>query len=615
MKLFSKKVVRFVLLLLLLIISGYGFDAYSYTRTYDVKVGDVIDVYTTPHSNTISVLWNYDISVVRPVTTIYSTTTHVRFEAVAKSTAPGSIIQATTYYTYSGGSGKTFDDYLVVVKENEPDNPPVEEDWSPTITLSSTSIKVGESVTATVWVSPNGYKGEYRWRFTGSGAVEPLGSPTHVGDYYVTYNNSISLSSIRTGNCYICVYLENGQSYTKTLQIIGETDDDIIRNLRFASDMATSECGDIWKTNVYFDEIISSSRTEECFSSNSAVAVVKSCKRIYDSATSKSGRYDLEIQALSPGETTIHFSYGGVQATNYLKVTVDPAWSMLESMASGYENIQRSLGNNNCESYWKISPKICMEGPEFGNICIDSDKGIINATPSLKNGMFIIVTQTKLLQPNSIYTLHIPRHALQKMNGSLNEQNYEIKFITGIGDDTGEGVYMVTSMDDWNLNKPTYFIPETVNKDSKIIYEREILFPLNKIFSFKFIPEKGSWTKGFGNGETNLDLRLGDNNECFYSSIAYESDDADEWKMKCSTDNSKVITKVTLTKLLNTTASWPWTIRFERSVNAGIVKTIANEDGIVERTYFDLFGNKIAIPQKGNFYIVVEGDKRDKIIY
>ena len=604
-----------MLLLLLLITSGYSFDAYSYTKTYDVKVGDKIDVYSTPHSNTISVLWTYDSNVVRPVTTIYPTSTYVRFEAVGKSAAPGSIIQATTYFTYSGGSGKTFDDYLVVVKEDEPDNPPVEPNWDPTLTLSSTSVKLGESVTATARVTPSGYKGKYRWKFYGSGAVDPGFSPNPTTGFYITSNNSISLRTVKAGNCYVSIYLENGQCYTKTLKIIEETADDIIRNLRFDSDTQTGECGDIWETRVSFDELVSSTRSAQCSSSNPEVAVVKSMGRVFDSSDLSSGGYRIQIQALSPGETTIRFSYGGVQAKNSLKLTVLPAWSMLESLATDYENIQRSLGNKNCRSNWRISQQVCMEGPEFCNIFLESNNVVIDATPSINLGFFLMMTQEQLLQQNSQYVLHIPKHALQKCDGSLNEQDYEIKFITGIGDETGEGVYMVTSMNDWDLDKPTYFIPETSRTDTHILYEREIMFPLNKTFGFKFIPQKGSWTGGFGNGEPEFDFRLGGLNGFGYHSLAYDSDDADEWKMGCITDESTIRMTLTVRKRLDKDAPWPWVIHFECSKNTGLIEQVEKENCITGRTYYDLLGNRIAIPQKGHFYIVVEGDKREKIIY
>lgn len=143
------------------------------TETKRLNVGDRFTVYTTYHSYTNAVLWNYDAAVVEPQHTIYGTTTSIEFKALKAMTLTPSVIQATTYYfkngTTSSGLNKDVDVFKIYITDNS----------TVTLNYNNYTLSTDESFYLQANAS-TGYTGSYTWTSTNPRAANVVGSGAQV---------------------------------------------------------------------------------------------------------------------------------------------------------------------------------------------------------------------------------------------------------------------------------------------------------------------------------------------------------------------------------------------------------------------------------------------------
>ena len=90
---------RLKLLILLVSCFSFALSVYAGKReTKRVNVGETFTVYTTSHSYTQSVLWDWDTGVLELVGNLYGTSTSATFRVKRASPMAGVVIQATTSY-------------------------------------------------------------------------------------------------------------------------------------------------------------------------------------------------------------------------------------------------------------------------------------------------------------------------------------------------------------------------------------------------------------------------------------------------------------------------------------------------------------------------------------
>lgn len=170
------------------------------TSTLNMRIGDTFTVNTTAHNYTQSVLWQYDPAIVEPQTTIYATTTSVRFKAKSNLVSR-STITATTYYyksaTTSSGVNKDVDVWYVDLQGGSGglDNTTV------SLHLPSLSMTEGKWTSLIAYPSSNAYTGHYHWTTSNSNVVEitPQGP-------------KVDLHALSAGTAYVTVTLDNGNS-------------------------------------------------------------------------------------------------------------------------------------------------------------------------------------------------------------------------------------------------------------------------------------------------------------------------------------------------------------------------------------------------------------------
>lgn len=199
----------------------------AYNSTYNVKVGETFTVYTTYKSNTISVLWTYDGTIVTPGY-IGSASTSVTFTALKPCSS--SIIQSVTYYMQNGYSMKQVDDWLVHI---DPINVS-----SISITPSSSTLYVGQYVNLEANVSPsNASNKEVKWtslnttiaQVNGNGRVEAkkAGSTkirctaedgsNKYGECTITVNDPIAVTGLRLSSSSVTLNVRDKYTLTPTI--------------------------------------------------------------------------------------------------------------------------------------------------------------------------------------------------------------------------------------------------------------------------------------------------------------------------------------------------------------------------------------------------------------
>ena len=184
---------RLKLLILLVSCFSFALSVYAGKReTKRVNVGETFTVYTTYHSYTQSVLWNWDTGVLELVGNLYGTSTSATFRVKRASPMTGVVIQATTSYhrnnTTSSGINRDVDVWTVFATDNS------------TVSLNANSISLapGESMPLRATASNSTYSGNYSWSSTNSNVA------------YVRYSgNSATVYAQNPGNTTIRVTLDN----------------------------------------------------------------------------------------------------------------------------------------------------------------------------------------------------------------------------------------------------------------------------------------------------------------------------------------------------------------------------------------------------------------------
>ena len=173
----------------------------AYNSTYNVNVGDQFTVYTTYHNYTYAILWDYDYSVVEPVSYIGSASTSVTFRAIAASPSSGSIIQAVSYYykngTTSSGTNKAVDNWKVYVTDPGP--------TGVTVSPTNLSLDVGDQGYVYATVTPSTSNQTVTWS-TSDRSVVSVNSLGHFlaegpGEAYIT----ATTVNGKSASCYVYV--------------------------------------------------------------------------------------------------------------------------------------------------------------------------------------------------------------------------------------------------------------------------------------------------------------------------------------------------------------------------------------------------------------------------
>lgn len=183
--------------LLIIFVSYFSLTLGVYAGKHETKrvnVGETFTVYTTYHSYTQSVLWNWDTGVLELVGNLYATSTSATFKVKKASPMVGVIIQATTYYyrsnTTSSGINRDVDEWTVFATDNS------------TVSLNATSISLypGETTPLRATASNSTYSGGYSWSSTNSNVA-----------YVRDYGSSATIYAQNSGSTTIRVTLDNGK--------------------------------------------------------------------------------------------------------------------------------------------------------------------------------------------------------------------------------------------------------------------------------------------------------------------------------------------------------------------------------------------------------------------
>ncbi len=188
-----------------------------------ISVGDQITVRATSHSNTQSVLWTWDPSVMELQGTLYETSTSATFVAKTGTSASGTIIQATTYYYMSGttssGINKDVDSWKYIVSGGNSGDSGIT-DCGVTLSRDYKDLGIDESFTLKAFPKDNSYSGGYSW----------TSSNPSVATFTQTKGSQINVRAQSVGMTDIKVVLDNGNSASCSVSV---TDDESKRQLNY----------------------------------------------------------------------------------------------------------------------------------------------------------------------------------------------------------------------------------------------------------------------------------------------------------------------------------------------------------------------------------------------
>lgn len=181
----------------------------------NVKVGDTFTLYTTNHSYTHSVMWNWDTALFELQGNLTGYSTSATFKAIKESPAVGSTIQATTYYykngTTSSGINKDVDTWKIFVNGDggSSDNTKV------SMRMSSLSLGKGQTTNILAYASSNSYSGNYSWTTSNSSIIKIL---EQVGP-------KVSIKAVGSGSASLKVTLDNGNSDSLSVVVKDDEND------------------------------------------------------------------------------------------------------------------------------------------------------------------------------------------------------------------------------------------------------------------------------------------------------------------------------------------------------------------------------------------------------
>lgn len=395
------------------------------TETKRLNVGDEFTVYTTYHSYTNSVLWNWDTGVLELVGSLYATSTSATFRV--KKATPGVspvVIQATTYYfknnTTSSGLNKDLDTWHVYATDNS----------TVSLNTNSETVSSGDYFTLRATPSNSSYSGSYEWTSTNSNVAYTSG-----------WGNSVSVITKNSGNATIRVTLDNGK-YAEcyvTVRSVAVSSADV---------SPSTACIDIDATRSLSLSISPSNasvNSKSWYSTNTTVASVSSSGVV----TGKS-EGNAEVYCIVNGSVTSSSCYVSVSK---------PSFTLSSTTPTNNETGQSVLVQPSA-----IFCRAIYQGTTYSSISLKNSSGKTVSGNSSISGSTITFTPTNPLQANTTYTLSIPANAVKDKYGSYNS-TVTRTFTTG----DLEKLTLKTSITDKFLSKGDK-ISLTASKSSAKVY-------------------------------------------------------------------------------------------------------------------------------------------------
>lgn len=395
------------------------------TETKRLNVGDEFTVYTTYHSYTNSVLWNWDTGVLELVGSLYATSTSATFRV--KKATPGVspvVIQATTYYfknnTTSSGLNKDLDTWHVYATDNS----------TVSLNTNSETVSPGDYFTLRATPSNSSYSGDYEWTSTNSNVAYTSG-----------WGNSVSVITKNSGNATIRVTLDNGK-YAEcyvTVRSVAVSSADVSPSTAYIDIDATKSLSlSIYPSNATVN-------SKSWYSTNSSVASVSSSGVV----TGKSEGH-AEVYCIVNGSVTSSSCYVSVSKPSFTLSSTSPT-----NNATG-QSVFVQPSATFCRAIY--------QGTTYSSISLKNSNGQTVSGNSSISGSTLSFTPTNPLQANTTYTLSIPANAVKDKYGSYNSAVTRT-FTTG----DLEKLTLKTSVTDKFLSKGDK-ISLTASKSSAKIY-------------------------------------------------------------------------------------------------------------------------------------------------
>ena len=378
-----------ILLLLIFLLPQSIFAGKRETKR--VNVGDQITLYSTYHSYTQSVLWNWDTGVLELVGSLYATSTSATFKVKKASPLSGVVVQATTYYhksnTTATGINKDLDTWTIYATDNS------------TVSLSSSSVVMdqGESMYITATASNSSYSGQYKWKSYNTNVAYISGSGKRV-----------ILNAYAPGTTKIRVTLDNN-NYAECQVTVNKVDP---QSATISSPIS-----------IYTDQ--SKSLTVSVYPSNAKVDsktwYVASGKE-YVSLTSSG-----YMTGLKPGVADVYCLINNQIYSNTAQVIVtEPTF-----------NIQQTYPQNNAtEVSSLVAPSITYsldvyEADDYAGIQLQNldNRSLVEGTV-VHTGKKVTFTPTQALLPLTNYQLIIPQKAVRSKWGAYIDSTFSIYFKT-----------------------------------------------------------------------------------------------------------------------------------------------------------------------------------------
>lgn len=370
------------LFILSLLVFGFVFSQVALAGRTDrrkINLGETITVYTTNHSYTQSVLWDWDYSVLELQGNLSGYSTSATFKAKKTMELTPSVIQAITYYYRSGTSASGMMKDVDVWYVNVIDNSTV------SVEPTNTTLSSGESIRLTASASSL-YSGKYSWSSTNSNIADIRGS-----------GQSVTLYANYPGSTRIKVTLDNGkyaECYVTVLSVAVSTAN--------VSPASVNINIDEQKTlSLSVDPSNAAINSKSWFSSNPAVATINSSGIVIGK---------------SVGEADVYCVVNGYITSNSCNISVSkPNFTLSSSSPSNNENGQSVFVNPSftfCRTIY--------QGDSYSNITLNNIEGETVQGLCSISGSTLTFSPSKPLDANTTYTLTIPANAIKDKYDSYN---------------------------------------------------------------------------------------------------------------------------------------------------------------------------------------------------
>jgi alpha-tubulin suppressor-like RCC1 family protein len=349
------------------------------TDNRKVNLGETFTVYTTNHSYTQSVLWDWDYTVLEVQGNLSGYSTSATFKAKKAMELTPSVVQAITYYYKSGTSASGMMKDVDVWYVNVIDNSTV------SLNPTSTTLSPGESIKLTASASSL-YSGKYSWSTTNDYVADVSGS-----------GKSVNLYANHPGSTRIKVTLDNGkyaECYVTVLPVaVGAA------NVSPAS--ATMDIDQEKPLSLSVDPSNATINTKSWFSSNSGVATVSS-----------SG----VVKGISVGDANVYCVVNGSITSSSCAISVSKPNFTLSLSSPSNNDINQSVFVNPSLTFCRT----IYRGDSYSNISLNkSGNETVQGHCSI-SGSTLTFLPLRPLDANTTYVLTIPANAVKDKYDSYN---------------------------------------------------------------------------------------------------------------------------------------------------------------------------------------------------